>query len=235
MQVRVLYFGKLKDLFQKAQEEIELPENATVSQLLDYHRRVAPEQGRLWDVLAVAVNKEYAFPEQSLCPGDEVALLPPVSGGVDRVYVELTRDPISAEKLRESIVSGEDGAIVTFDGVVRNNTRGRQTRYLDYEAYEDMALRLMTELANDALTRFPVRAVTLVHRLGKLEIGETSVLILVASAHRGAAFDACRWVIDTLKKTVPIWKKEYFVDGAVWADGEPFPESIRTQQGAVGS
>jgi molybdopterin synthase catalytic subunit len=121
---------------------------------------------------------------------------------------------------------GEDGAVVVFDGIVRNNTRGRQTLHLDYEAYEEMALKQMKALAVEARERFGVRAVTLVHRLGRLQVGETSVLIVVASAHRGAAFEACRWVIDTLKKTVPIWKKETFVDGEVWADGEPFPEGL---------
>jgi molybdopterin synthase catalytic subunit len=123
---------------------------------------------------------------------------------------------------------------VIFDGVVRNNTRGRRTLYLDYEAYEAMALKKMEALAEEARSRFGVRQVALVHRLGRLEIGETSVLIVVASAHRGPAFEACRWIIDTLKKTVPIWKKEYFEDGAVWADGEPFPEEIRHAAGTVG-
>jgi molybdopterin synthase catalytic subunit len=117
---------------------------------------------------------------------------------------------------------------------VRNNTRGRRTLYLDYEAYEAMALKQMDELAGEAREKFSVRAIGLVHRLGRLEIGETSVLIVVASAHRGPAFEACRWLIDTLKKKVPIWKKEYFEDGAVWADGEPFPEEIARPTSAIG-
>jgi molybdopterin synthase catalytic subunit len=125
-----------------------------------------------------------------------------------------------------AIKAGEDGAVCVFDGIVRNNTRGRGTLHLDYEAYEEMALRQMAELRAGAITKFGVREVAIVHRLGRLLVGETSVLIAVASAHRGAAFEACRWVIDTLKKTVPIWKKEQFVDGAVWADGDPFPEDI---------
>ncbi len=127
-----------------------------------------------------------------------------------------------------------DGAVVIFDGVVRDNTRGRRTLYLDYEAYEAMALAQMEALAAETRARFVVRAVSIIHRLGRLEIGETSVLVVVAAAHRGAAFDACRWVIDMLKKTVPIWKKEYFEDGAVWADGEAFPEEIRRPGGTAG-
>jgi molybdopterin synthase catalytic subunit len=122
---------------------------------------------------------------------------------------------------------GEDGAAVVFEGIVRNQTRGRRTLYLDYEAYEEMALSEMEKLAEQALKQFAVRDLALVHRLGRLKIGETSVLVVVASAHRAAAFDACRWLIDTLKRTVPIWKKEYFEDGAVWADGEAFPDEVR--------
>jgi molybdopterin synthase catalytic subunit len=121
---------------------------------------------------------------------------------------------------------------VVFEGVARDNTRGRRTLYLNYEAYEEMALKEMEALAEKALAQFQVRDVALVHRLGRLEIGEISVLIVVASAHRAAAFDACRWLIDTLKRTVPIWKKEYFEDGAVWADGEQFPGEIRRAEGS---
>jgi molybdopterin synthase catalytic subunit len=142
------------------------------------------------------------------------------------MLVEITRTVIDSAAIAEGLKAGADGAVCTFDGIVRDNTRGRETVYLDYEAYEAMALQQMQGLAAEAKERFGVRDVALVHRLGRLYVGETSVLIVVASAHRGAAFDACRWLIDTLKKTVPIWKKEQFVDGAVWADGEPFPEEI---------
>ena len=144
----------------------------------------------------------------------------------EQAKIEFVRSAIPTNDLLQEIKTGPDGAVVVFDGIVRNNTRGRQTLYLVYEAYEAMALKQMRALINEAKEQFSVRDVVLVHRLGRLGIGESSVLIAVASAHRGAAFEACRWVIDTLKKTVPIWKKEHFVDGAVWADGEPFPEEI---------
>lgn len=144
------------------------------------------------------------------------------------MQVEIVRGIIDTAVILDQIKAGADGAICLFDGIVRNNTRGRQTLFLDYEAYEEMALAQMHSLASEALTKFAVRDVALVHRLGRLEIGETSVLIAVASAHRGATFDACHWLIDTLKKQVPIWKKEHFVDGAVWADGEPFPPKLTT-------
>jgi molybdopterin synthase catalytic subunit len=137
---------------------------------------------------------------------------------------------IPAAAIVAEIKAGPDGAVCVFDGIVRDNSRGRKTLYLDYEAYREMALEQMRGLAAEAVTKFGVRDVTLVHRLGRLQVGETSVLVVVASAHRGTAFDACRWLIDTLKKTVPIWKKEQFVDGAVWADGEPFPEAVALGQ-----
>jgi len=159
--------------------------------------------------------------------------LPPVSGGGPAIgdknagqYALITRDPIETHKTMDRLKRGEDGAALVFEGIVRNQTRGRRTLFLDYEAYEGMALQQMEALAHEALVRFQIRDLALVHRLGRLEIGETSVLVAVASAHRGAAFEACRWLIDTLKRKVPIWKKEYFEDGAVWADGEPFPAEI---------
>lgn len=140
--------------------------------------------------------------------------------------VEILDHELPTSTVVDEIKAGSDGAVCVFDGIVRNNTRGRQTVYLDYEAYREMALKQMNELAEQALEKFGVRDVALLHRLGRLQVGETSVLIVVASAHRGAAFDACRWLIDTLKKQVPIWKKETFVDGAVWADGEAFPDGV---------
>ena len=142
------------------------------------------------------------------------------------MHVELTREPIDTTGITAALKHGSDGAVTVFDGIVRNNTRGRRTLYLEYTAYEAMVLPAMEKLAAEAITRFAVRDVALVHRLGNLDIGETSVLIAVASAHRGVTFDACRWLIDTLKKTVPIYKQEHFEDGAVWADGEAFPPEL---------
>ncbi len=144
----------------------------------------------------------------------------------------IVREPIDTRAVLERIKRPEDGAAIAFEGVVRNNTRGRKTLYLDYEAYEEMALQQMEELAAQALAQFQIRDAAIIHRLGRLEIGEISVLIAVAGGHRGPAYEASRWLIDTLKQTVPIWKKEYFVDGAVWADGEPFPQEIPRAQGS---
>lgn len=244
MQVRVLPFGVLKDSLGPQASRVELPDGATVAELLDRlsARRPAPELRGI----AVSVNAEYAAASDVLHEDDEVGLLPPVSGGTGRpgsepsqalaearedqgIFIALTRERIDAEPLVASAKRAHDGAVVVFDGIVRNNSRGRATLHLDYEAYEAMAEKQMRELVAEARTRFGVRHVTMAHRLGRLEIGETSVLIVVASAHRAQAFDACRWLIDTLKKTVPIWKRETFADGVVWAPGEPFPDEIAVE------
>jgi MoaE-MoaD fusion protein len=234
MQVRVLIFGMLKDLLGKSSDVLELPDGALVRDVLAQYLSEVPKMRESMASLAVAVNQEYAGPQTVLKADDEVALLPPVSGGSGSATI--MRDPINTRAVLERIKRGEDGAAVVFEGVVRNQTRGRGTLYLDYEAYEEMALGKMEGLAAQARKQFQVREVAIVHRLGRLKIGEISVLIVVASAHRAAAFDACRWLIDTLKRTVPIWKKEYFEDGAVWADGEAFPDEIpRGNSGGGGS
>jgi molybdopterin synthase catalytic subunit len=226
IQVRVLCFGMLKDLLGAGAATVELPDGATVAQLLAQLSERRP--GVLFRGIAVSVNAEFAGVTHVLCEGDEVALLPPVSGGSEdsEQVVALCSEPIQSEKWIEASKRGEDGAVVVFDGIVRNNTRGRETLYLDYEAYDKLAEKQMNEIASEARTRFGVRHVAVIHRLGRLNVGETSVLIVVASAHRAQAFDACRWLIDTLKKTVPIWKKETFADGVVWAAGEPFPDGM---------
>jgi molybdopterin synthase catalytic subunit len=135
-------------------------------------------------------------------------------------HLGLTRGRIDAASLIEKVRTAEDGAIVTFDGCVRNHSHGRRTLHLEYEAYEEMALEKMREIAVKLHEKFAIDRVGMMHRLGRLEIGETSVFIAVSAAHRAPAFEACRWAIDTLKRTVPIWKKEFFEDGAVWAEGE---------------
>jgi MoaE-MoaD fusion protein len=241
MQIRVLFFGILKDLSGKSSDSITLPENATLGDVLSHYEEIIPRLKDTKPSLAMSVNQEYAGLATKLRSGDEVALLPPVSGGTadaDELSAgkrmpraAIVREPIDTTSILKAIKRAEDGAAAVFEGIVRNHTRGRRTLYLEYEAYEEMALKQMEELAGRALSEFKIRDVAIVHRMGRLEIGETSVVIVVASAHRAAAFDACRWLIDTLKRSVPVWKKEHFEDGAVWADGEPFPADIPTAQG----
>ncbi len=242
MRVRVLLFGILKDLAGKSSDSMELPEPASVRDVLARYESSIPRFKDSLPSLAFAVNQHYAGVDTTLHDGDEIALLPPVSGGLDDAtnssvkggaparesrHSAIIRDRIDAQRTRSALSRPEDGAVAVFEGIVRNHSRGRKTLYLDYEAYEEMALQEMELLAEQALKEFKIRDVAIVHRLGRLDIGETSVLIVVASAHRAPAFEACRWLIDTLKRKVPIWKKEYFEDGAVWADGEPFPPEIR--------
>ncbi len=239
MQVRVLYLGMLRDLAGCDREAVVIAEGSRLGDLyLDLERRF-PKLSGFRNSIALALNQDYSDLSAELHDNDEVALVPPVSGGLTdedstaetpipliTEHARIVNEPIKTLAVLAAIKHPEDGAVTIFDGIVRNQSRGRRTLYLDYSAYEAMALRQMEQLAKQALANFAIHDVRLVHRLGRLQIGESSVYIAVASAHRAAAFDACRWLIDTLKRTVPIWKKEFFEDGAVWADGEPFPPDV---------
>lgn len=235
MQVRVLFFGVLKDLAGRSSDTLSLPDHASAADVVShYEQRLSANKG-IFNSIAISVNQEYARPEMKLKSGDEIALLPPVSGGADQspktaARAFITREIIDTAGALALIKRPDDGAAIVFEGIVRNNTRGRRTLFLEYEAYEEMAVKEIESLINRALDQFQIRDALIIHRLGRTEIGETSVLIIVASAHRAAAFDACHWLIDTLKRTVPIWKKEHFEDGAVWSDGEPFPLEIGSKQ-----
>jgi MoaE-MoaD fusion protein len=225
MRITVLFFGLTHDLTGFAQEQVEVPEGA---RLEDVCRRYEGRFPRLREVagsLVTAVNQEIVERSWPLRDDDEVAFLPPVSGGSPEArergdLYRITREAISAEELVRSLKAPADGAVVLFEGIVRDNLGGRQTLYLEYEAYEPMAFSKMGEIALEARQKFPIDRVGIVHRTGRLEIGETSVAIVVTSAHRHAAFEACHYLIDRLKQVVPIWKKEYFADGAVWTEGE---------------
>jgi molybdopterin converting factor subunit 1 len=227
MHVRVLFFGRLKDIVGRAEEQAELSEGARVEDLFERYGRSFPELARFRESVAASVNQEFAEWRAPLASGDEVAFLPPVSGGgipadaaVEENLCALVRTPIETSEIVAQLKAPADGAVVVFEGIVRNHSAGRSTLYLEYEAYEAMAISKMREIGAQMREKFPIRRFAMVHRLGRLEIGETSVMIAVCSAHRAAAFDACRFGIDTLKRSVPIWKKEFFRDGAVWAEGE---------------
>ena len=246
MRVTVQYLGMLKEFAGCESATVEAPDGTSLGGLFDELQQRIPQLSQFRGSIAMAVNYEYSGRDRTLRDGDEVALIPPVSGGTleeassgatppiqTTEHAALVRQPIDGAAILAEVKQPDDGAVVVFDGIVRNQTRGRRTLYLEYTAYEPMALKQMEQLAVQAVANFAVRDVWLVHRLGRLEIGETSVYIAVASAHRAAAFEACRWVIDTLKKTVPIWKKEFFEDGAVWADGEPFPPEVPVAGGGA--
>jgi molybdopterin synthase catalytic subunit/molybdopterin converting factor small subunit len=227
MRVHVLFFGRLKEIVGRAEDVTEVGEGASVADLFARYGERYPELIGFRKSVVASVNQAFTDWRSLLTENDEVAFLPPVSGGVGAVRVEaprdlfeLVRDPIRVAEIVAQLKAPEDGAVSVFEGIVRNHSAGRKTLYLDYEAYEAMALAKLREIGETMRARFTINRLALVHRLGRLEIGETSVFIGVSSAHRGAAFDACRFAIDTLKRTVPIWKKEYFEDGAIWAEGE---------------
>lgn len=228
MRVRVLFFGQLKDIAGVSQEDAELSDGARVEDLYERYARRFPRLAEFRQSVAASVNQEYAEWRASLAAGDEVAFLPPVSGGQQTAISEdiiiLLREPIRPREILLNIKAFEDGAAVIFDGFVRNNFKGQRTLYLEYEAYEPMAYAKLREIAAHIHTQFGIHRLAIVHRLGRLEVGDTSVFIAVSAPHRAAAFDACRYAIDTLKRTVPIWKKEFFAGGAVWAEGESLPQ-----------
>ena len=226
MRIRLLAFGSLKPIVSAGNDWREVAAGTSVADLLATLCREGLTDEAALRSAAIAVNQHYTARTHTLHDGDEVAILPPVSGGAPTPHIALVREPIDTATIAREIKHTTDGALCIFDGIVRDNTRERRTLHLDYEAYEAMALQQLHLLRSEAIEHFAIRDVAIVHRLGRLTIGETSVFIAVASAHRGAAFDACRWLIDTLKKTVPIWKLEQFADGAAWADGEPFPDDL---------
>jgi molybdopterin synthase catalytic subunit len=229
MRVKVLFFGQLKEFAEPSEQVVEVPEGATVESLFAEFAARYPQLEGLAHSIALARNQAFAKPGELLADGDEVAFLPPVSGGTAYTHrvmtpeghlFALTREPIDAQALGREILQGCDGAICTFEGVVRNNSKGRKTRYLDYECYEGMAIQVMAEIGQEVARNHAVSRMAMVHRLGRMEIGEASVVVIAAAPHRRPSFEAALEGINRLKKTVPIWKKEYFVDGEVWVEGE---------------
>lgn len=227
VRVRVLFFGLLKDIVGRAEDRVDMPENATLETVFDAYADAAPRLRELSGSIVVALNHDFAPRTAHIEEGDEIAFLPPVSGGADRIledpgghYFALTREPIDTRSLARRILRGEDGAVVNFEGVVRNNTRGRATLFLEYECYEPMALKTMAAIGCGIADSHPIGRIALVHRLGRMEIGETSVAVIACAPHRKPAFEAALEGINRLKKLVPIWKKEHFAGGEVWVEGE---------------
>jgi MoaE-MoaD fusion protein len=219
VKVHVLFFGAAREVVGKDELDINIPTPATSLNALEHILMIYPSLKRFGQSLLIAVNQEYmgGAEDQALYEGDELAIFPPVSGGSEsdnKDFFEITEEPIDVGSIARRIVPENCGASVTLDGYVRNNTDNRKTKYLIYEAYIPMALREMKRLGQEAHARFSsISHIGIVHRIGRLEIGETSVVITVSAPHRKAAFEACEWAIKELKRTVPIWKKEFFEDG----------------------
>lgn len=229
MQVKLLFFASLKDIVGSRQLDLDIPSGATVNDLLERLESRYPGLQRYRSIVLTSLNEEYVDRQAVISDGDEVALFPPVSGGSSpepilserpREIYRLTRERIDARDIAELILRPEDGALCIFEGVVRNNSKGKKTHYLEYEAYETMALKTMEEIGEFVRNAWDIGCVAIVHRLGHMDIGETSVAIIITSPHRRASFDACEYAIDRLKKIVPIWKKEFFEDGEVWIEGQ---------------
>ena len=215
----MLLFASLREALGQKQLDLELPADATLAELLGRLEREHPVVARHRGKVLVSLNEERAPLETQLGEGDEVALLPPVSGGAERPWVD-TR-PLSLDALVAEVSGPEMGGVVTFTGIVRNQARGAEIDHLEYEAYAPMAEKEMRKLRDAALARWPQVKLALAHRVGRLAIGEIAVAIAAAAPHRAEAFEACRFAIDTLKKTVPIWKKEFATSGAYWVEENP--------------
>jgi molybdopterin synthase catalytic subunit len=223
MRARVLFFGLLKDLTGRSAEDAEFPDGADLGAVFETYAVRYPRMREMARSIVIARNHEFAGPGTKLREGDEIAFLPPVSGGSDGQdghYFALTRRPIDASAVIARIQTGAEGAVVAFEGTVRNSTKGRTVLCLDYECYEPMALKLIEDIGREIAASRQLTRVAIVHRLGRMLVGETSVLVVAAAPHRGPAFEAAREGIDRLKKLVPIWKKEHFADGEVWVEGE---------------
>ncbi|HEU4760374.1 MAG TPA: molybdopterin converting factor subunit 1 [Dehalococcoidia bacterium] len=234
MKARVRLFARLSELAGTRETEVELGEGLSAG---DAYRLLCARYPALADYshsVMYAVNAEYVPAEHPLADGDELALIPPVSGGagtrpepveepalsLSKGLFEVTDRPLDPQRLVEHVRKDESGAVALFYGVVRNNSRGRRVEYLEYDAYPEMAQRVMERIAREAMARWPLTGVAMQHRTGRLEIGETSLLIAVSAPHRKEAFEACHALVDRFKEVVPIWKKEVWEGGEVWIEGE---------------
>jgi molybdopterin synthase catalytic subunit len=230
VRVKVLFFGQLKDIAGCSEDSVELEPGARLQDIFEHYSHRFPRMQELRPSIVMALNQQFAGGDAALRDGDEAAFLPPVSGGSSDFthqivhdaghFFALTRRTVDTTSLKNRLLAGTDGAVVDFEGVVRNNTKGRATRYLDYECYEAMAVKMMARIGLEIAEAHAIGRIGMIHRLGRMEIGETSVAIVVTAPHRKPAFDAALEGINRLKKVVPIWKKEFFEDGEVWVEGE---------------
>jgi molybdopterin synthase catalytic subunit len=219
MKVTVRLFAGLKEWVGRQEITVNLPEGATVSDLAEHLGREYPRLKPILPGLAFAVNEEYRSRDYVLHDNDEVALIPPISGGADDF--ELTDQALDPTPLIAAVSDPANGALVLFLGNVRDEDQGRKVRYLEYDAFRSMAAKEMRRAVEEALARWPAVKIALRHRVGRLPVGETALIVAVSAPHRDEAFEACRHVIDRIKQIVPIWKKETWEDGESWLEGHP--------------
>jgi molybdopterin synthase catalytic subunit len=235
VRIKVLFFGPVREIVSLREDQIEMPDGAKLQAVLENYTNRFPRLRDISSSVVLALNQQFASPATVIADGDEVALMPPVSGGATFThqivfptaghFFALTRDPVDGGAVARRLLRGEDGAFVNFEGVARNNSKGRPTTHLEYECYEPMAVKVMAEIGGEIAHQFPIGRIAMVHRLGRINIGETSVSVVVTAPHRKPAFDAALEGINRLKRMVPIWKKEFFADGEVWVEGE-WDESV---------
>jgi molybdopterin synthase catalytic subunit len=220
--VRARLFARLREQAGTDTENVELPAGSTVADVYDAVRRLRPGLAVDRNAVRAALNQEFADWVATVADGDEVAFIPPVSGGAHGagVLFELTARPLDARRMETAVAHKGAGAICTFTGVVRDSSRGRSVTHLEYEAYAEMATAQMRRIADEIAEKWPEARVAMAHRTGRLEVGEPSVVVSVSSPHRAEAIAACKWGIDRLKESVPIWKKEHAEDGSYWIEGD---------------
>jgi molybdopterin synthase catalytic subunit len=221
----------LRDITGRSEEAIEVDAGARLDSIFDRYAGQFPRLKELRSSIVLASNHQFCDRSEVVHENDEIAFLPPVSGGSGRYtqqildagpghFFALTREPIDTSAIAKELLQGVDGALVNFEGVVRNNTKGRPTEFLDYECYEPMAIKTLAEIGRELAAAHAINRIAMVHRLGRMQVGETSVAVLVTAPHRKPAFEAALEGINRLKRTVPIWKKEHFTDGEIWVEGE---------------
>ena len=235
MKVNVRLFAGLNELLGQKHVSLELAEGATVVQLRDKLGQEYPAVTPYLTALVCAIDEEYVNSDYALHDGDEVALIPPVSGGGgDEGWFQVTSEPLDGERLMEAVRRDGSGAVVLFSGVARDHSEGRRVRALEYEAYPSMAEKKLREVADEVRARWPITAIGVLHRTGRLAIGETSLLVAVSAAHRREAFEACHYAVDRIKQIVPIWKKEIWEDGdGAWVGGHQV-ETAQTLEAGSG-
>ena len=239
MRVSVRLFAGLHDIVGRREVELELVDGATVADLRSQLGSRYPAVVPFMSTLVCAVNEEYVNNEYRLSPNDQVALIPPVSGGsaggdeTDAAHFRVTEELLDPQRLVDLVRRDESGAVALFYGVVRNHSRGRRVLYLEYDAYPSMALKKMREVADEARCRWEITDIAISHRIGRLEIGETSLLVAVSAAHRKEAFEACHYAVDRIKEIVPVWKKEVWEGGESWVEGHRVSADHATAAGGL--
>ena len=219
MKITAHFFASAREAVGVRQLQLDLTDGATAADLVQQLVSDYPRLAGCTAALRVAVNEAYTDLDTVLHQNDEVALIPPVSGGSPMQFI-VTEESLEPRKLEALLESPANGAIVTFQGVVRNHSRGKTVSYLEYDAYAPMATKVMAQIAEEAKQRWPITDLGIWHRIGHLEIGQASLLVVVTAAHRKECFEACHWTVDRIKEDVPVWKKEVWADGESWVEGD---------------